>query len=109
SYHGLGGRRRANACASSAGRTSSSVRSCHPSSRRVRPSLNEGAMSPDVDFFAGLYNRQSCYADRLSEEQLQSIHVLTPLEDALRKWLQQGKDLVLAGNPGDGKTHFFRR
>jgi hypothetical protein len=66
-------------------------------------------MSPDVDFFSGLYNRQSCYADRLSEEQLQSIHVLTPLEEALRKWLQQGKDLVLAGNPGDGKTHFLRR
>src|SRR5262249_17236011 len=49
------------------------------------------------------------YADRLTVEQIEAIHVPTRLEDSLRKWLQAKKDIVLLGNPGDGKTHLLRR
>lgn len=66
-------------------------------------------MTQDITFFAGLYSGHSCYADRLTPEQLESIHVHTPLEESMRKWLLKGRDLVLVGNPGDGKTHLLRR
>jgi hypothetical protein len=66
-------------------------------------------MSVTVEFLAGLYNKHSCYADRLTAEQLDAIHVPTGLEDAVRKWLQAKKDVILLGNPGDGKTHLIRR
>jgi hypothetical protein len=66
-------------------------------------------MSVTVDFLSGLYNKHSCYADRLTPEQLEAIHIATGLEDSLRKWLLAKKDIVLLGNPGDGKTHLFRR
>ncbi len=37
------------------------------------------------------------------------IHVPTRLEEAMRKWLLAKKDIVLLGNPGDGKTHLLLR
>ncbi len=66
-------------------------------------------MSLSVEFLSGLYNKHSCYADRLSQEQLTAIHIPTGLETAVRKWLTAKKDVVLLGNPGDGKTHLIRQ
>jgi hypothetical protein len=66
-------------------------------------------MSVSVEFLAGLYNKHSCYADRLTPEQLDAIDIPTALEDSVRKWLQAKKDVILLGNPGDGKTHLLRR
>ena len=66
-------------------------------------------MPISTDFLSGLYNRHSCYADRLSVEQLDAIHVPTAMEDSLRKWIKAKKDLVITGNPGDGKTFLLRR
>ena len=66
-------------------------------------------MPPSIDFLSGLYNRHSCYADRLTAEELDAIHVPTPIETSLRKWIKSKKDLVLTGNPGDGKTFLLRR
>ena len=66
-------------------------------------------MSLSVEFLAGLYNKHSCYADRLTSGQLEAIHIPTGLETAVRKWLLAKKDVVLLGNPGDGKTHLIRQ
>ena len=66
-------------------------------------------MSLSVEFLAGLYNKHSCYADRLTEEQLAGIHIPTGVETVVRKWLLAKKDVVLLGNPGDGKTHLIRQ
>lgn len=66
-------------------------------------------MPISTDFLSGLYNRHSCYADRLSTEQLDAIHVSTTMEESLRKWIKAKKDLVITGNPGDGKTFLLRR
>jgi len=65
-------------------------------------------MSLSVDFIAGLYNKHSCYADRLSSEELTDLHIPTGLDASLRKWIKAKKDIVLLGNPGDGKTHLIR-
>jgi Cdc6-like AAA superfamily ATPase len=62
-----------------------------------------------IDFLSGLYNRHSCYADRLTVEQLEAIQVSTPVEAALRQWIKDKKDVVLTGNPGDGKTFLLRQ
>jgi len=66
-------------------------------------------MSVTVDFLSGLYNKHSCYADRLTPEQMKAIHVPTPLEATLRRWILKRNDVVIVGNPGDGKTHLFMR
>ena len=63
---------------------------------------------PSVDYLSGLYSRQSCYADTSTIENLQALHIPTRLEQALETWLRQGKDVVIVGNPGDGKTHLIR-
>ncbi|GDX92035.1 hypothetical protein LBMAG46_20420 [Planctomycetia bacterium] len=65
-------------------------------------------MSLSVDFISGLYNKHSCYADRLTQDELSEIHIPTGLDASLRKWLAAKKDIVLLGNPGDGKTHLIR-
>jgi hypothetical protein len=66
-------------------------------------------MPVSVDFLSSLYNRSSCYADRLSAAEIDAINVPTVLEEAVRKALLAKKDVVLLGNPGDGKTHLFAR
>jgi hypothetical protein len=62
-----------------------------------------------VGFLRQLYNHRSCYADRLTPSQLAAIHVETPLEQFILDRLREGVDVVLTGNPGDGKTHLIMR
>src|SRR5688500_10817837 len=66
-------------------------------------------MSQVIEFLSGLYSRHSCYADRLTDEELSLIHVRTPLESTLEKWISSKKDIILTGNPGDGKTFLIRQ
>jgi hypothetical protein len=62
-----------------------------------------------VRFVQQLYNHRSCYADRLTEKQLDAIHVETALERFILETLKAGRDVVLTGNPGDGKTHLIKK
>jgi hypothetical protein len=62
-----------------------------------------------VAFIQRLYNHRSCYADRLSAEQLSAIHIETTLENFILDSVRSGRDVVLTGNPGDGKTHLIMR
>lgn len=62
-----------------------------------------------VRFIQQLYNHRSCYADRLTDAQLVAIHVETPLENFIIDRLRAGKDVILTGNPGDGKTHLIMK
>lgn len=53
---------------------------------------------------------QGAIAETLTEEQRSELHVDTPLrEDFLTEQLQEGKHIILTGNPGDGKTQFILR
>jgi hypothetical protein len=72
-----------------------------------RPPPSAGPIG--VAFIQQLYNHRSCYADRLTPEQLDAIHVRTPLEDFILGAMKAGKDVILTGNPGDGKTHLIMR
>jgi hypothetical protein len=61
-----------------------------------------------VDFIRSLYRGSSAYADNLSADYLEKIHISTKLDDAVYKTVLEGKDVVLTGSPGDGKTHIIR-
>lgn len=61
-----------------------------------------------VQFLRRFYRNGSAFADSTSIEDLKAIHVKTSLDDAILKVVKDGKDCVLTGNPGDGKTHVIR-
>lgn len=64
-------------------------------------------MSDAIDYLINLYNGHSAIAERVDTQQLQEIHIQTRLDDKIRQWVEQGYDVILTGNPGDGKTHLM--
>lgn len=63
---------------------------------------------PHLAFVRNLYRGASAYADGTDLELLARVHVPTDLEAAILAVLEEGRDVVLTGNPGDGKTHLLR-
>jgi hypothetical protein len=61
-----------------------------------------------LDFVRGFYRGTSAFADNISEDLLELIHVKTDLDDSIIKNVSDGKDVVLTGNAGDGKTHIIK-
>lgn len=61
-----------------------------------------------LQFIRDFYRGTSAYADHVDEELLSYIHLTTKLDAAIIKAAEDGKDIVLTGNPGDGKTHIIR-
>lgn len=56
-----------------------------------------------LQFIRDFYRGTSAYADHVDEELLSYIHLTTKLDEAIIKAAKDGKDIVLTGNPGDGK------
>ena len=61
-----------------------------------------------LEFIRNFYRGSSAYADYVSGNQLSNIHLVTRLDKAILDAVKAGKDVVLTGNPGDGKTHIIR-
>lgn len=61
-----------------------------------------------LQFVRDFYRGSSAYADHISAELLSVIHLETKLDNAIIESAMAGKDIVLTGNPGDGKTHIIR-
>lgn len=61
-----------------------------------------------LQFIRDFYRGTSAYADHVDEALLSDIHLETKLDDAILSAAKEGKDIVLTGNPGDGKTHIIR-
>lgn len=74
----------------------------------------EAAMNMDevnmnnINFVQNLYRGTSAYADFMEIEFLKKLHVRTKLDDAIISEVKKGNDIILTGNPGDGKTHIIR-
>ena len=64
--------------------------------------------SDRIAFLRKFYRNGSAFADSTEMKDLESIHVKTKLDDAILAVVRTGKDCVLTGNPGDGKTHVLR-
>ncbi len=50
---------------------------------------------------------QGAFAERLNQDQRKEIHIPSDLDDYLNKKLSEGKQVILTGNPGDGKTQYI--
>lgn len=61
-----------------------------------------------IDFIRDFYRGSSAYSDHINSEMLKDIHLETKLDTAILDAAKNGKDIVLTGNPGDGKTHIIR-
>ncbi|HEU4403956.1 MAG TPA: hypothetical protein VFS43_01480 [Polyangiaceae bacterium] len=57
------------------------------------------------DLLCGLYYGEGSNADLTSPAGRRLLHVQTPLEKHVADALGRGLDVVLTGNPGDGKSH----
>ena len=61
-----------------------------------------------LQFIRDFYRGSSAYADHIDSKLLSCIHLKTKLDNAIISEAKNGKDIVLTGNPGDGKTHIIR-
>jgi len=61
-----------------------------------------------LQFIRDFYRGTSAYADHVDTGLLSYIHLKTKLDDAIIAAAKARKDIVLTGNPGDGKTHIIR-
>lgn len=62
-----------------------------------------------ISFVEKLYRNANSYADRLTLEELDWIHVDLGLDDHLLQCAKDGRQVVITGNPGDGKTFVIER
>ena len=63
----------------------------------------------DHTFIERLYRSTNSYADRLTADELESIHVDLGVDDYLVAQAEAGRQIIVTGNPGDGKTHLIER
>lgn len=76
--------------------------------KEVSVNLPEDEKLEGLQFIRSFYRGPSGYADNISSDLLDSIHVHTELDSAISEAVKAGKDVILTGNPGDGKTHIIR-
>ena len=63
----------------------------------------------DQSFIERLYRGTNSYADRLTASELESIHVDLGVDGYLLAQAEAGRQILVTGNPGDGKTHLIER
>ena len=74
--------------------------------------MNAGPVSATSDyrtFIERLYRSAKSYADRLSQDELDGIHVDLGVDDHMLEEAGRNKQIIVTGNPGDGKTHIIER
>jgi len=60
------------------------------------------------ELLRGLYYGQASNADLTSSRARRLLHLETPLQEFVEDSVDAGRDVVLTGNPGDGKSHLVR-
>ncbi|MDB4928246.1 MAG: hypothetical protein JWM10_730 [Myxococcaceae bacterium] len=60
------------------------------------------------DLLLSLYYADASNADLTTQEERELLHVRTPVEGRITAAIRDGFDVVLTGNPGDGKSHLVR-
>jgi len=77
-----------------------------PAAERPMPVNNSAG---PINFIERLYRNANSYADRLTNEELDWIHVDLGLDDFVLAGARDSKQLIITGNPGDGKTFLIQR
>jgi hypothetical protein len=62
-----------------------------------------------ISFVERLYRNRNSYADKLSLEELDWIHVDMGLDEFIIGAARGGRQIIVTGNPGDGKTFLIQR
>lgn len=62
-----------------------------------------------TEFVERLYRSTNIYADRLNAEELNWVNVDLGLEEYLVEQARAARQMIVTGNPGDGKTHLIER
>lgn len=62
-----------------------------------------------ISFIERLYRNSNSYADRLTREELDWIHVDLGIDDYVLGAAKDGWQIIITGNPGDGKTFLIER
>lgn len=92
--------------------------SAEASDRRAAPVEESAAYVRDREeivqgseqtFIERLYRSSKSYADRLTLEELETVHVDLGVDGHLLAQAEAGRQIVVTGNPGDGKTHLIER
>lgn len=60
------------------------------------------------DLLLSLYYADASNADLTTQAERELLHVRTPIEGRIAAAIRDGFDVVLTGNPGDGKSHLVR-
>src|SRR2546423_1596814 len=63
----------------------------------------------DSTFSERLYRSTKSYADRLSQDELEAIHVELGVDGYLLEDAEAKKQIIVTGNPGEGKTLLIER
>lgn len=71
--------------------------------------LRVASSAGPISFVEKLYRNANSYADRLTLEELDWINVDLGLEGFILDSAEAGRQLVITGNPGDGKTFVIER
>src|SRR5262249_36626646 len=58
---------------------------------------------------AELVDKRTSFAERLTPEEFEALHIPTRLDAGLLEFVRDGRRVYLTGNPGDGKTHLIKR
>ncbi len=87
-----------------------------PSRSRKNADVPEDHGDPDGEdrdsrrtFVERLYRSSNSYADRLIPEELDWIHVDLGVDGYLLEQVDKARQIIVTGNPGDGKTHLIER
>jgi hypothetical protein len=62
-----------------------------------------------ISFVERLYRNRNSYADKLTNEELEWIHVDLGLDEFVLDGARENRQIVITGNPGDGKTFLIQR
>jgi len=62
-----------------------------------------------VAFVERLYRNANSFADRLTQQELEWIHVDLGLDEYILNCAREARQLIITGNPGDGKTFLIQR
>ncbi|MDR2266844.1 MAG: DUF4338 domain-containing protein [Christensenellaceae bacterium] len=61
-----------------------------------------------IDFIKSFYNGEASYADTRPIEVLKEMHVATKIDGEIQNAIKLGRDIIVTGIAGDGKTHILR-
>lgn len=62
-----------------------------------------------ISFVERLYRNRNSYADKLNADELEWIHIDMGLDDFILDGAKNGHQIIITGNPGDGKTFLIQR